>query len=561
MPLIRKRILDLCGLILLIYTVIFMTGMIRSAFSEADVPNEYQEMTNVMLTDCFLKGINPYTVENACKQEEPGYIYFYGPLYSAVTALVGQIVNIDLVTLHYAVSLATMIISGILAAAIVWEKTRSFFPTTAAFLFIINCTWRYGYINAVPDSMAFMLVILVLFIETRKDFKCKDILEVLCLVAIFYTKIYVAFVAFPLFIYKLVKSRKRAIKFALCGLVITAVSVLVINITCPLLFTYCIYFLHGPLGMVTPFSTPSTPVSKAEKYRIALDVLLFRNKTDPPGGMGYEILQLRTLAGMFFFMFLWMVFGIVKFVKAGFDRIPDHMLLFFIETVGSIPALLFLGTNDGAWLSYYLQLMIPPLILFSLIFLYDEIAEKGSGKFGITLIGLYIVTVFFTTYRTSQRLPFYYMTPEQRETWDDMHSLLDSALQEGEVYYSPILAYHGIRNGSYIYNRSLNGRRYKIMLYEYERTEWLQKLFPYAGLVMKKNVDFNDNVLMGKIRNGEFSLITASIDSEGGDRVLTVEDIESGPYELTDEVMMPVSRTCYSIKLWRRIDNINLEVE
>ncbi|MCR5357900.1 MAG: glycosyltransferase family 39 protein [Lachnospiraceae bacterium] len=520
----RSKFFNIIGILFIVYIVVFIAGMTRSAFTEADVPNEYQEVTNIQLTDSFLKGVNPYSVSVATDKDSPGLIYEYGPVYSLIVALFARIIPVDIISLHYAVSLIAMLAAAVIATVLMHENAGGILPAAAAFLFIINCTWRYGYVNAVPDALALMLSILVLFVETRRPFKLKELTEAVLIVLIFYTKVYFVFAALPLFIYKLIKDKKAALRFFLFGAVIMGLGFIILNMTCPLLFTYMIYYIAGPIGA---------------------------SKTGSSGGSGwsYEILQLKSLAGIYIVMFIVTVLGMIYAFKKKADEKNDLKLLLMINIIAAVPALIVLGKNDGAWLSYYLQLIMPYIIMFSLIFI-NDMSLHSEGKAGkAAWVILYMLMLLFTAYRSSVRLPYYYMTADQRKTWDDAYELLDECLAKGEVYYSPVFGFHAIKHDQYIYNGLAANpvRRYE----GYNNTPWLRTLFPDAGAVMENRLEYKEK-LEGRIRNGEFELITAIEGDDGTDRLIKISDVEAGPYEYIGSIDLPVSRVCYTVKLFRR---------
>ncbi len=97
--------------------------MLGHPFADVNIPNEYREAANVLLTSEFLKGSNIYSLE-VLDGKFPPMIYLYGPVYSLITAVFGSFIKIDLVLLHYFVTFACIIGSAFLAAAIVKDHSR-----------------------------------------------------------------------------------------------------------------------------------------------------------------------------------------------------------------------------------------------------------------------------------------------------------------------------------------------------------------------------------------------------------------------------------------------------
>lgn len=536
-------LLNAAGIIVLVYTAVFLFGMTRSSLAEISVPNEFQEVANIQLTQAFLQGINPYSKAGAFGGEVPGVLYAYGPVYSLITACVALILPADLILLHYAVSFCAMLGAAFLGAWMVKEHTETLAAPAVTFVLLINCTWRYGYINAVPDALAFFWVMLVIFIETRKKCRGRELLEMILIILALHTKIYMAYIALPLFIYKLLADRKAAVRFFVYGIVLMTVFSVAVTAWCPLSWAYYIYFLHGPFAGPQPSGTGSSGLKELK------DLITLRNSSDPESGLGYEILQLRSIVGIFLFFFVTAVIAVCVLIKQKFKDCDPFVRLLMVCFLVSVPVMFVLGTNDGAWLSYYLQIQIPPLVMLSLIFAEEKCLEENRPRMSVFWRAFLCVMILFTLFRTSKRLPYYYMLPEQKEIWEEAYGLIDEYAEHGEIYYSPILAFDAVRNDRYYYNNGYVGAASRALYSEYLDTAWQQKLFPYAGEVMKKHFEYRES-LEDKIRNGGFSLIAVNEGTDGTDRAIRISSITDGPYVLLKELDMPVSRVNFPVKLY-----------
>lgn len=541
----EKKMMDAAGIIVMIYTVVFLFGMTRSSLAEISVPNEFQEVANIQLTQAFLNGVNPYSQVGAFGGDVPGVLYAYGPVYSLITAFVALIIPADLILLHYAVSYAAMLGAAFLGAWMVREHTKTLVAPAVTFILLVNCTWRYGYINAVPDALAFFWVMLVIFIETRNKFRGRELLEILLIILALHTKIYMAYIALPLFIYKLFADRKAAARFFVYGVVLMIAVSVAVTVWCPLSWAYYIYFLHGPFAGTQPARADAGNGGLKE----LMDLITFKNSSDPESGLGYEILQLRSIIGIFIFFFVMTVFAVCSQIKQRFGDHDPFVKLLTVCFLVSIPVMFVLGTNDGAWLSYYLQIQIPPLVMLSLTFADEKcLEEKGQWK-KVFWNAFVCVMIIFTLLRTNRRLPYYYMLPEQKEIWEEAYGLIDEYAKMGEIYYSPILAFDAVRNGRYYYNNGYVGAASRTLYSEYNETVWERKMFPYAGEVMKKHFEYRD-ALEDKIKNGGFSLIAVNEGTDGTDRAIRISSITDGPYVLLKELDMPVSRVNFPVKLY-----------
>ncbi len=565
---VKKNIMNTIGFLLIIYTIILIVRIVRSAVLNADFPNEYREVANIQLTLEFLKGNNPYSLE-AYSGQVPGMIYVYGPLYSLFTAFCGLFIPIDIIKLHYIVTFVSVMIGAALAAYITYENTQYLAAPAAVFLFIINCSWRYGYINAVPDAFALMLTILIFFIVSRKDFKLKNPLCALLSVALFFAKQYFAIVAISVLIYKLINDRKDALKFFLQTFVIAAAAVIVVTVTCPLYWTYSVYMAHGPFGITQEQyhkayggymkEDSKEEIEEAGKKKEKEEEISKQEgneltntsvNTDPDSGFGYEIIQLKSLIGIFIFIFIAAFAGFISELKSRFKNKAGPEFFLIIHIVVSFIALIYLGRNNGAWLSYYLQLLMPETIIYAFI-ITDRYINENDGLFCRLCLAYFIIMTFFTAYRTNGRLKVYEKTGEEITAWEKAYDITAKAAEKGEVYYVPPLGFQTFSNGQYLYNNGHNMVVTGWFRGEYFAVPWEQALFPYAGEVMKAHYNYQEHI-KEKVKNGEYELVTIipGMDTDFGR--LNISDLENAGYRKKDEILLDSGRMSYEVQFWTR---------
>ena len=119
----KKILLNLLTAVLAVYTLLLLIRITAAVFGNISVPNEYREVANIQLTKAFMDGINPYRM-SAYDGDIPGIIYIYGPLYSLFTAFLGKLIPIDIIALHYMVTLFSVVVSAGLAAYMVYKRTK-----------------------------------------------------------------------------------------------------------------------------------------------------------------------------------------------------------------------------------------------------------------------------------------------------------------------------------------------------------------------------------------------------------------------------------------------------
>lgn len=562
---IKKNIMNALGVLIFAYAAILIFRIFRVSFLDVSFPNEYREAANVQLTMEFLKGNNPYSL-SAYGGSEPGMIYVYGPLYSLFTALVCRVIPVNVILMHYIVSFLSVIIGAALAAYMTYEKTEYLAAPAAVFLFLINCNWRYGYINAVPDSFALMIMILIFFAATRKEFRFRDTVMAVLGVMLFFVKQYFVVVLFSVLVYRLICSRKKAVSLLIRIAAVSVITFTVISLTCPLYFTYTVFMAHGPFGMSEEqFSelyaylreeneqdkyyedeeeTEETEIKEEESLTNKSE------NTDPGSGFSYEILQIRSLAGMFIFIFIAALAGMFLEMKNGFKHRGDPEFFYIIHMAAAFLALLYLGRNNGAWLSYYLQLLMPAVIIYAFIALDVLIAEK-EGILQDLIMAFFVITVAFSAYRTTTRLKVYEKTDEQIKAWERAYEIVSSAAEKGEVYYVPPLGYCALSNGQYLYNNGHNMVVNIQFLMEYETTPWEQKLFPHAGMVMRAHYD-EQMKIREKAENGEYELVTLIDGMDTDYDRLDMADLKKAGYKKTDDILLYSGRLSYNVQFWTK---------
>ena len=236
--------------------------------------------------------------------------------------------------------------------------------------------------------------------------------------------------------------------------------------------------------------------------------------------------------------------------EAGIDRI-DVLMLIHLAVSGI--CLTYLGRNDGAYLSYYLELFMPALIIGALLLLHRVfmMAERdelfpGKGKIAASLLIIFfILMVGFTAYRSTMRLPVSPLSEKDYEQWAAAEKTLDE--NPGDMYLYPLLSYYGIRHDIYVYNTGqpfvVSEKFYK----SYHKHPDKMERYPYAENIFQAHFDFREKILE-KVRRGDYSVVSYI---EGTDEIFTHEDLQmnykkQGTYELR------TGRQVWSTELWIR---------
>ncbi len=533
-------------LMVILYTAYLIVMIVSHTIADADIPNEYREAANVLMTRQFSIPSNPYSLD-ALTEDPPCMIYLYGPLYSIAAAPLAMLFPEALTQVHYLLTLIFIISSAGMAAIMVRERTGTPFAPACAFLFLINCHWRYGYVNAVPDSMGLWMMVLILFLLTRGGLKHKGIYTGVLSVLIFFTKQYYLLIAATaaawLFLFE---SRREFVKFMVSCAVTAAVLAAFIQWRCPLFWTYTLYLAKGPGKGV------SSTVTRGEVKM---------------SSMQYNLQQIMSIGGTFLMLFIAEAAGVITcFFRKKLAK-TDVLMLGHMLIAGI--CLLYLGQNDGAWLSYYLQLFVPALAIGSCIMLDRFImavngrglsAASGqlsdrAGAFSAFPAGLAtgliclacLAFAGFTVMRTDARLVKSPMTEEDYRIWDEAERLLDENM--GDMYLYPPLAYYGIRNNIYIYNTGQSFVVSERFQERYQANEEAREKFPYAGRIFETHLDYREEVLR-RVREGLYSAVTYIPDYRA-DEIFTGEDLK-GRYRRAGTYPLRTGRSVWNVEIWVR---------
>lgn len=604
--------------VVVIYTIFLIVRIIGACFQTEAYPNEYREAANIAVCQSFLKGVNPYQLETV-EQAVPSVCYLYGPVMSLIAAALAIVLPFcSLQLVHYLISFAAILLSAFLMTVMIFKRTNNNISSAIVFLMSIFCHWRYGYIFGAPDSFGLCVMICTLYmldlcgenassanvsnanVSAANGANTRAIIEIekciaafapeiaaLLTVLTFFTKQYFLMVAAVGAGYLLFVSKKKFLRYVIAGIVISAVIFGLLYFFCPLYFTYAIYFLKGPGAGAAMGKT----------------------------GIAYNKMQISYLGGMLLTLFISAFASVVYFAVAliknsrikfnikslekpliffedkatdtyvtdagvgadnnkktdsddnSISRKFSKQLLFFIHALVAFLVLRYIGNNDGAFLSYYLQLFVPALILISVAGI--ELWNFERYNKGIYILcAVYVIFVSYTIYKVEPRLIVNKLSQEEMAQWEQAYELLDGALSNvsdsaakaeyseeivdinghllrTDIYYVPPLNYHGYENDQYVYNDGQPFVLSKRFSEYYAKSALGQKFFPYAGQLIKQHLDYKEHIRQ-KVIAGEYELVTNIADM---DTVFTEEEL-SIHYVKTETLMLRTGNWAWEVDFW-----------
>ena len=518
----------------------FVYRIINNVVIGFGYPREILEPANVSLTNLFLQGKSPYTF-SALDWEIPGINYDYPFLTSLLVAAIVKITGCSVLAGHYGLSIFCILATGLIGYRTINQYSETTVAPTLGALLFMFCHWRFGYVSAAPDDFGLLVFLLTLNLAVNPKIKNKPLCCAIGVTISFYIKQYFVFSALGIFVYMLLYSKKEALKFFLYTLGLNVAAGVVVTIFWPLYWTYTILFLYSGCFTGVGF------------------------------GLSYLFEQMKYLAAIFAALFAILIVGLVMAIrklKANNEKIRnikvkenDAMALFVVMIPVMLAPLVFFGRNDGAFVSYFLQLWMPSIVVVTLtVFermlpddtkedVINSTAESKSGikEFILTrqkwiYFAMYVCIVLFTVYFGFGKLPLHDMTEEELNDWKRAYEIVDMCKEMGPVYYGRTLAYKALNDGSGICVCGHDGEATEDTLKLLEQSNILMSVFPYASKIIQKNKEYLEKVQYGAVMH-EYPLISYE---ENGYCMIFMDDfVEYINYSLYDKLELSVGNMKY----------------
>ncbi len=513
---------------IILYTGMLLYQMISNTMTGLTYPNELREGVNIEFTLALLEGKNPYG-KQWLNENIPGPCYLYPFLYCSVVAALAKLFPLDIFFLHYGLTFLSIIASGGIISLMVKEQTKTKIAPVLAFPLALMFHWRYGYVGAVPDSFGFFLFTLAIFFSTREGKRNSVFFNGVITVLLFYVKQYYILLAGIFILYYIKQSKKQAVQYIFFCALLTLLSAGMVTLFFPTYWTYAFYLLKGT----------EVYVSK-KQFLYVLE----------------QFAYMMTIYGIFFILIIYRIYQLGKegklkcqWKRKGFKEpllslgIENKEWIQWCHFLISGLGLFYFGLNDGAYLTYYLQLWAPSLVILGLI-TWEEIFLGKEGRKKLIFYGLYGMIALFSLFLSHRRLPFHRLNKEDLEAWKEAYAYLDSYSKE-EIYHSATTAFYAFENHQYVYDTGHVNitRESNYEIWKNSKTDrWL---FPYAGKIYEQH-DKHHERIREKVQEGEYGLITLV---QGLDIVLD-ESLLEEKYEKIDTISLYLGNMAYDTQFW-----------
>ena len=499
--------------------VFFVLKIIYAGIIALPYPKELLEPSNIMLTDQLLSGSSPYSL-TILSQNVPGVNYDYAFLGSILAAGIAKVSGCGAVTAHCFISVFSILASAVIGFMIVRDQSSTTVaPCLAAILFMF-CHWRFGYISAAPDDLGLLFFVLTLYMTTCPKIRNKALFCAVGITLCFYTKQYYVLVAAPVFIYMLLYSRKEAFKLAGWTVGINAVVAFAITRFWPLYWTKAFLFTY--LGTVVGGGKSISTIMDQLEYLAVL------------------------FAALFAILIVIAVMSIVRLFRSN-ERLRnikirenDPFSLHVVATLIMIIPLFILGRNDGAFLSYFLQLWMPSVSVITLI----GIERIDIPKYETLFVLLYTGFAISTIYMGFHKLPLHILTEEEKSSWEKAYEYVEKYSESGDIFYSRSLAYDGFAKGNGEWICDHDGEVSQYTVDDLIRAGVPREYIDHAQELVAQNLRYRESISR-KARDHGYALIT--FETNPTQRMFNEEYCEEIGYNCIDRINLQMGNMAYEV--------------
>jgi hypothetical protein len=473
-------------------------------------PIEYREGAAQVMTQFFLKGENPFSVEN-----QPLGMNNYGIMYSLFVLPFAALFGNTLLV-HRTVTFFFILLSYLL----VFQTTSRlngdhFFAFAGAALVVMGLAARAG-LGAYPSAMGEFLFLAGILIPFQRSFDRLALVlsAVLCVIA-YYTKPYFVLsfgiVASYLFVFV---SKRKGLIYSLLFVILFVLSFLVVR------FIFKLYFID------TLVSNLSNTTSNSFVY-VSRQLLEFAREFYPILIPGLILLLMNI--GQVSFKGLPGALDFGSLDRPLISRPMNYIAYFFI--ICSLTFILVLGRNPGSYMNYVYQILLPPFILLLLQ------SIRPSTRFTLIFISLLLLNMMMFGWL---RFNPGFLQQKDSKAWARLYQAVGSSKH---ILNNPVITSEMVRLGTPPVDSG--------------QTEYFYFIGPYP-----------DNILLGpnyqtlKSAGGQYrnsvrrSVIDVEYDriflTHGSGFPLFVPDDMSRHYSRTDTITvgMPQMDQTWTVEIW-----------
>ena len=512
-----RKIFIVAIVVLGVLMVCLMYGMDIIRMIDWQIPNEIREGANIAMVNSLVRGENPYKDIMTGGGSAPGVFYMYPILNNLIAAAVVRVTGAPAGLVLLVLNMLWTIITSLLITAICAAVTKNRYLLIFSFILSHYCAWRYTNCSAFPDMLAVLLMTVIMYICMRCRITGKHIIVLSLLTTLcFYSKQYAVVILVPVAVWLWLKcSKKKSLSYVGLTALLGGLSALLIYIVMPLYFLETVFLLGD---------------SADNSFRWAIVQFI---------KMGKQFFLWYMLAAV------WLLRMILKKKEIRIDYVFIHFVIMAIF-------LIYFGQNEGAHLSYYLQMWFPATIILAIRML-DELTVTYCNKWQeYVLVCVALVCAIY---------PYYYLhtpqlTDEQKENWARVYEIAG----QNNVLATPQQSSYAANKGEYMYDYGQNQYILRNEAMEYwnklEDSQLLMSLFPQALELKKVHEDYRLQIL-DRLENGEYDTLML-IEGMGflrdWDAFVTTRDKY---YQLSEEIELETGAWKWNVGIWEKVPDNN----
>lgn len=484
-----KKSLDTTFTILFLLGTVFFCGWAFFHFrfwTLNPFTNEFREGVSLDIVERLREGINPFS-----DQTDRAFYYMYGLGFPWLVTWVSELCASNSYLVHRCVSLACTLLSAGLISIVVYRTTRKTIYGVWAFLLMTATAWVLNEANARPDQLGLLCVLTLSVLLPSWGKRISGCLGLaLITVVAFYIKQYFLFIGAVAFLCLLFINKRNAWWYVVFCVTLLAITAVAVNRYYPYYFLMTVFSFGGLLGWSGMHFLKQSAVFTLFYWPFLLFVLVFTHHVFRRFSLRFDFRNWQAP-----------LFSIRPLSPVG-SLPPPWIGIFAAQSLVAALVLVYLGGSLGAFLSYFYQLLLPPLIVVGFYAVQECCSAPPLGnivRLSILVCSLWHYGIY--SYGCHFTPP---LTQSEQETWGRAMAILERYKTGAVCLDAPVFVDFAIRHQIPLYDNghstgplSLKAERIPMFLPEM-RSKALEIKERYRSVRMERD---------DLIRSGHFDLI------------------------------------------------------
>lgn len=494
--------------ILCLFLLFIVFNRAVTSFSDLtyQYPREYRDGAMIDIADQFNKRVNPYNIENSLP-----HTYVYGFVSPFIDSIIKRFVSFNLVQIHLFVSFTSVLVICLLVGVEIFISTRNINFTLVSLALILN----YNVVNLRPEPLAIALTVLALFVVSNSEVLTMAKIASLSLIAVvlFFIKPYFVILFGVLMVYFIFNESKKNLMYLVVYFTsLILISILFINAIFPL------YFSNTIINNLNMFNTHK--VSWMIKQSVDF------SKFNWLIILSSVITIIFGFLGKFNFKFNFKESDkpLVSVVSN-----PLENIYFIYAFISAFALTMSLGQHTGTYMTYYNQLLVISLLVFSITYGFRLLSEYTFKE----LVYILFLFLFIFEYSNFLNVPKIDHNKDN-QTWNQAIDYIDKHDPQN-AYLSPHFATEAVLRGWPVYDNGQTDTFGASAIFDI-KYDYLKPFFTNSKYVPSRLSQWNDNINY-RLSNKQFSVVVLSSQYHGLINDLYLNEY----YVLTKKIDLPIN--------------------